>query len=201
MDKFASVTAKIIPLPIKDIDTDMIYPAQFLTSTSRTGCGKHLFARLKESDVNFPFNQEKYNDARIIVADDNFGCGSSREHAVWSIYDAGIRVIISKSFADIFYNNSSKNGLLLVVLPAVTVDDILANAKSGDYVVTVDLTNQTLKLPDKQELKFDYDPFRKYCLLNGLDDIDYMQSCESEIAQFREKQRLIQKFSTLVANN
>jgi 3-isopropylmalate/(R)-2-methylmalate dehydratase small subunit len=198
MEKFKPLTSQVIPLPMSDVDTDMIYPAQFLTSISREGCGKNLFARLRDTDPNFVFNQPKYKNARILAVDSNFGCGSSREHAVWSIHDSGIQVVIGKSFADIFYNNSSKNGLLLVKLATDEVDKILTEAQSSDFILTVDLENQKVTLPDGKHFSFQYDPFIKHCLINAMDDIDYINSFKSEIEAFRAKQKIEQAFSTLV---
>ena len=199
MEKFKSITAKVMPLPMKDIDTDMIIPAQFLTSISREGYGQNLFRRLRDKDAQFPLNQEKYKDAGIIVADNNFGCGSSREHAVWAILDADFRAIIAKSFADIFYNNSAKNGLILVTLPEKVVDNFLSLAKPGDLSLTVDLDQQKVFAPNQQSFSFDYDPFRRHCILNGLDDIDYILSAQEDIAKFRQSQH--HPISTTVINN
>lgn len=187
MQAFRSVKSKVVPLPIKDVDTDMIIPAQFLTSISRDGYGQNLFVRLKQQDPQFPFNLDKYKGAEVLVADDNFGCGSSREHAVWALQGANIKVVIAKSFADIFAGNSAKNGLLLVKLPEANVDRILLEARSGTYEVEVDLENSVVRTPDGGEHKFDYDPFRKHCLLNGLDDIDYILSFKDEITAFKKE--------------
>lgn len=189
MKKYETITAKVMPINIKDVDTDMIIPAQFLTSTSREGFGENLFRRLRDADPNFPTNQEKYKSAKIIVAGDNFGCGSSREHAVWALQSAGFDVVISTSFADIFYSNSQKNGLLLVKLPQAVVSKMLIFAESGEYEVRVDLANQTVSLPDGTKCQFDYDPFRKYCLLEGLDDVDYILSQKLDIEKFRKGQK------------
>jgi 3-isopropylmalate dehydratase small subunit len=197
MEKFKQVKSKAMPLPMKDVDTDLIIPAQFLTSISREGFGANVFRRLRDNDPNFPMNQEKFHGAEILVADSNFGCGSSREHAVWAIASAGIKVVISKSFADIFYSNSSKNGLLLVILEDAVVDDLLKRAQSEDLILTVDLEGQTVTEPNGKSHKFEYDSFRKHCLLNGLDDIDYMRSFEKEIAEFRAEQNKRQPFSTI----
>jgi 3-isopropylmalate/(R)-2-methylmalate dehydratase small subunit len=199
MDKVTTITSKVVPIPMKDVDTDMIIPAQFLTSISREGYGQNLFRRFKDQDPNFPLTQKKYAGAQIIVVDSNFGCGSSREHAVWALTGAGIRAIIAKSFADIFYNNSAKNGLLLVVLPADQVDKIIHAAESSDYNITIDLESQKVKLPDGSSLSFDYDPFRRHCMLNGLDDIDYILSNKAEIEKFRAEQKRARDFSTLSA--
>jgi 3-isopropylmalate/(R)-2-methylmalate dehydratase small subunit len=187
MQAFKSVKSKVLPLPLKDVDTDMIIPAQFLTSISREGYGQNLFKRLREADAQFPLNQEKYKGAQILVADNNFGCGSSREHAVWALDGAGFKAVIAKSFADIFAGNSAKNGFLLVVLPEAVVDRILLEARSGSYELNVDLEKQTVTLPDGTNVAFDYDPFRKHCLLNGLDDIDYILSFKDEIRAFKNQ--------------
>lgn len=187
MRKFVKFTAKTIPLPIKDVDTDMIIPANFMTSVSREGYGKNLFRRLRDNDANFPFNLDKYRDGQILIADENFGCGSSREHAVWALDDWGIRAIIAKSFADIFSGNCGKNGLVLVELEATVVDQLLESATSGDYQVTIDLENQKVGLPDGSEHSFDYDPFRKHCILSGLDDIDYILSHKADIDTYRQE--------------
>lgn len=201
MQKVSTIRSKVIPLPLKDVDTDLIIPAQFLTSISKDGYGENLFRRLRDTDAEFPLNQAKFLGAQILVVDSNFGCGSSREHAVWALVGAGIKAVLSKSFADIFYSNSAKNGLLLVTLPSAQIDVILRDAVNGDYEVTIDLTQQTVTLPHNQILMFEYDQFRKYCLLDGLDDVDYILSHQEEIKRFRQKQESIAKFSTLVANN
>jgi|ERR1700733_6063503 3-isopropylmalate/(R)-2-methylmalate dehydratase small subunit len=187
MQAFKSVKSKVLPLPLKDVDTDMIIPAQFLTSISREGYGQNLFKRLREADPQFPLNQDKYKGAEILVADNNFGCGSSREHAVWALDGAGFKALIAKSFADIFAGNSAKNGLLLVVLPEAVVDRILLEARSGSYELNIDLDKQTVTLPDGTNVSFDYDPFRRHCLLNGLDDIDYILSFKEEIRAFKNQ--------------
>jgi 3-isopropylmalate/(R)-2-methylmalate dehydratase small subunit len=197
MKPFKQVTSQVIPLPLKEVDTDMIIPAQFLTSVSKEGYGENLFKRLKSSDPNFPFNLEKYQKAEILVADSNFGCGSSREHAVWALLGAGIRVVIAKSFADIFFSNSAKNGLLLVTLGENVVDEILSKAANEQYVLSVDLVEQTVKLPDGKVLRFDYDPFRKHCMLNGLDDIDYILDKKNVIEDFKTQRKAYRYFSTL----
>lgn len=199
MDKVTTIKSKVVPIPMKDVDTDMLIPAQFLTSISREGYGQNLFRRFRDKDPNFPLNQKKYAGAQIMVADSNFGCGSSREHAVWALTGAGFKAVISKSFADIFYSNSAKTGLLLVVLPAEQVDKILRAAESGEYAVTIDLATQKVNLPDGTSLPFEYDAFRKHCLLNGLDDIDYILSSKEDIAKFRAEQNKVRNFSTLPA--
>ena len=181
MQKFVSIQSKVIPLKMNDVDTDQIIPAQFLTSVSKEGYGANLFSRLRKEDPEFPMNKPAYKGAEILVAGYNFGCGSSREHAVWAITDAGIKVVIAESFADIFFNNSAKNGLLLIQLPKEAVEKL----QKCDGSVTVDLESQTVNSSNGDSFKFDYDPFRKYCLLGGLDDIDYILSYENEIDSFR----------------
>ncbi|MBA3858544.1 MAG: 3-isopropylmalate dehydratase small subunit [Cyanobacteria bacterium PR.3.49] len=194
--KVTTVTSKAMPVPMKDVDTDLIIPAQFLTSISKDGYGANLFRRLRDNDPNFPMNRKEFDGASILVTDSNFGCGSSREHAVWALTGAGIKVVIAKSFSDIFYNNSAKNALLLVVLEDKVVDEILQSAKNADYEVTVDLESQTVTLPDGSSHKFEYDQFRKHCMLNGLDDIEYIRSHASEIQEFRNRQERQRYMST-----
>lgn len=188
MEKFTSLTSKVVPVNIKDIDTDMIIPAEHLKMVSRDGFGEKLFERLRNSDPDFPLNKSEFKDAEILVADDNFGCGSSREHAIWALTGWGFKVIISKSFADIFSGNAGKNGLVLVKLSDEAVDSMLEAAQSGDYEVKVDLESQTVFLPSGEERRFDYPEFRKHCILNGLDDIDYIKSHELDIQEFRKNQ-------------
>ena len=197
MEKFKTVTSVVSPLPMKDVDTDLIIPAQFLTSISRDGYGENLFKRLRENDSNFPLNQEKYKGSQILLVDSNFGCGSSREHAVWALAGWGFKVVIGKSFADIFSGNSSKNGLLLVVLPEEQIDKMLEKAKEQALSVTVSLADQKVTMPSGEEYSFEYDSFRKHCMLNGLDDIDYIRSFESDVNQFRTEQKKHQRFSLL----
>jgi 3-isopropylmalate/(R)-2-methylmalate dehydratase small subunit len=197
MEKFKTVTSKVTPLPMKDVDTDLIIPAQFLTSISREGYGENLFKRLRETDPNFPLNDEKYKGSEILLVDSNFACGSSREHAVWALAGWGFKVVVGKSFADIFSGNSGKNGLLLVVLPEEQIDKMLERAKQEALAVTVNLADQKVTIPSGEEYSFEYDSFRKHCLLNGLDDIDYIRSFESDIDQFRTEQKKHQRFSLL----
>src|ERR1700722_18036881 len=190
MDKFTTLKSTVIPLPLNDVDTDLIIPAQYLTSISRDGFGQNLFRRLRDNDPNFPFNLEKYKGANILVAGANFGCGSSREHAVWALTGAGIRVVIAKSFADIFFNNAAKSGLLLITLPEGQVERLLVEAQAGGLSLTVDLENQSVQLSSVQKFSFDYDPFRKHCIINGLDDIDYILSFKDRLEEFRKEQKL-----------
>lgn len=189
MKPFTTVCSRVAPVPIKDVDTDMIIPAQFLTSISREGFGEHLFKRLRSADPDFYMNQERYRGAQILVADSNFGCGSSREHAVWALQGAGVKVVIAPSFADIFAGNSTKNGLLLVTLPDADVRKLLRLAQEVGVTLTVDLQAQTVSAEDGQSWKFEYDPFRKHCLLNGLDDLDYLRS---RLDQILEKKQALQ---------
>ena len=186
MQKFEQVTSRAIPLPLRDVDTDMIIPATFLTSVSREGYGENVFRRLRDQDPQFPFNLDKYKGAEILVAAENFGCGSSREHAVWALTGWGIKAIIAKSFADIFSGNAGKNGLVLVKLSSESVDALLASTSSGSGIVTVSLQEQTVTLPGGKIERFEYNPFRKHCILNGLDDIDYIRSHQADRDAFRK---------------
>lgn len=200
MEAFTRLTSKVVPLPLKDVDTDLIIPAQYLTSISRSGYGENLFRRLRDADPRFPFNLPEYRGAQILAAADNFGCGSSREHAVWALLGAGIRAVICRSFADIFAGNSAKNGLLLVALPAPAVDVILAQACGAQLELTIDLEAQRVYGPGLDE-HFAYDPFRKHCLLNGLADLDYLLSQREKIAQYRAAHEHERFFSSGGENN
>ena len=177
MEKFTKLTGVAAPMPLVNIDTDMIIPKQFLKTIKRTGLGANLFDEMRfDRDGNeiedFVLNQSAYREARILVAGDNFGCGSSREHAPWALLDFGIRCVISTSFADIFYNNCFKNGILPIKLPKEQVDALMEDAKRGSNArMTVDLEEQTVTGSDGEVYGFEIDPFRKHCLLNGLDDI------------------------------
>lgn len=196
MEKIENIVGRSIPLPIKDIDTDMIIPAEFLTSTSRGGYGLNVFKRLRETDADFPINQERYQGASILVADDNFGCGSSREHAVWALKEAGFRAVIAKSFADIFYSNALKNGLLPVSIDAESVERLLA-ISDGNLEIRIDLAAQTVSSGAEINRTFVIDPFRKHCLLNGLDDLDYLISHKKQIEEYFERRAAQTFFSTL----
>ena len=177
MEKFTKLRAIAAPLPMVNVDTDMIIPKQFLKTIKRTGLSKGLFYELRYDETGNPksdfiLDQPAYKDAQILVAGDNFGCGSSREHAPWALLDAGIRCVIAPSFADIFYNNCFKNGILPIVLPQEQVDLLMDDAERGaNAVVTVDLESQTITGPNGGSLSFEIDGFRKHCLINGLDDI------------------------------
>jgi 3-isopropylmalate/(R)-2-methylmalate dehydratase small subunit len=202
MRAFKSVTSIAAPVAIKDVDTDMIIPAQYLTSISRDGFGEGLFIRLRQSRPDFYQNQPRFNSTQILVADTNFGCGSSREHAVWALLGAGIRVVIAPSFADIFAGNSAKNGLLLVALPQSDVHDLLDKAQSEDLILKVDLElQQVIDAQTGKVFRFDYDSFRKHCLINGLDDLDYLRSSSAVINSRRDELARNIFFSTLSPNH
>ena len=177
MDKFTTLTGVAAPLPIVNIDTDMIIPKQFLKTIERTGLARGLFYELRFNEdgtekPDFVLNQPAWRSAQIIVAGDNFGCGSSREHAPWALLDYGIRCVISTSFADIFYNNCFKNGILPIRVPQADLDKLMDDANRGsNATLTVDLAAQEIRGPDGGVVTFDIDPFRKHCLLEGLDDI------------------------------
>jgi 3-isopropylmalate/(R)-2-methylmalate dehydratase small subunit len=177
MDKFTTLTGVAAPMPLVNIDTDMIIPKQFLKTIQRSGLGKNLFDEMRFTQdgkeiPDFVLNQPAYRSAQIIVAGDNFGCGSSREHAPWALLDFGIRCVISTSFADIFFNNCFKNGILPVVLPQDAVDHLMDDARKGANArISVDLDSQTVTASDGTTFKFEVDAFKKHCLMNGLDDI------------------------------
>jgi 3-isopropylmalate/(R)-2-methylmalate dehydratase small subunit len=177
MDKFTTLTGIAAPMPLVNIDTDMIIPKQFLKTIKRSGLGVNLFDEMRyDQDGNeipdFVLNKPQYREAQILVAGDNFGCGSSREHAPWALLDFGIRCVISTSFADIFYNNCFKNGILPITLPQEQVDILMSDAEKGANArITVDLESQTVTASDGQTFAFELDSFKKHCLLNGLDDI------------------------------
>ncbi len=177
MEKFTTLTGVAAPFPQINVDTDMIIPKQFLKTIKRTGLGKNLFHEMRYDDLDrevadFVLNRPAYREAKILVAGENFGCGSSREHAPWALLDFGIRCVIAPSFADIFYNNCFKNGILPIVLPQEEVDKLMDDAERGaNAVVAVDLESQTIRGPDGGEIGFEVDAHRKHCLLNGLDDI------------------------------
>lgn len=190
MDKFTTLTGVAAPMPLVNIDTDMIIPKQFLKTIKRSGLGANLFDEMRfdrqgNEVPDFVLNLPAYRDSKIIIAGDNFGCGSSREHAPWALADFGIRCVISTSFADIFYNNCFKNGILPIVLPQEDVDKLMDDASRGsNAIVKVDLENQTISGPDGGTIAFDVEPFRKHCLLNGLDDIGLTLQNSSHIDAF-----------------
>ncbi len=196
MDKFETFTGVAAPMPLVNIDTDMIIPKQFLKTIKRTGLGVSLFHEMRydlegNEISDFVLNRPAWRDAEIIVAGDNFGCGSSREHAPWALKDFGIRCIISTSFADIFYNNCFKNGILPVTLPSAQVAALMEHAQSGANArISVDLAEQTITAPDGEQYRFEIDSFKKRCLLEGLDDVALTLERESKIDSFESKRQL-----------
>jgi 3-isopropylmalate/(R)-2-methylmalate dehydratase small subunit len=195
MDKFTTLTGVAAPLPLLNVDTDMIIPKQFLKTIARTGLGRSLFFEMRydaegREIPDFVLNRPAYRQAKILVAGDNFGCGSSREHAPWALLDFGVRCVIATSFADIFYNNCFKNGILPIVLPQADVDRLMDDAGRGaNATLTVDLESQTIRGPDGGEISFEVDPFRKRCLLEGLDDIGLTLEKAAAIDAFEAGQR------------
>lgn len=193
MQKFTTLTGIAAPMPLVNIDTDMIIPKQFLKTIARTGLGKNLFDEMRynldgSEIADFVLNQSAYRNAEIIIAGDNFGCGSSREHAPWALLDFGIRCVVATSFADIFYNNCFKNGILPIVMPQEVVDVLMADAKKGENArQTVDLVTQTVTTSDGQVFPFEVDAHRKHCLLNGLDDIGLTLEKAASIDAFEKK--------------
>ena len=191
MDKFTVLTGVAAPLPIRNVDTDMIIPKQFLKTIKRTGLGKSLFYEMRYDPAtgneiqDFVLNKPQYRDATILVAGDNFGCGSSREHAPWALLDFGIRCVVATDFADIFYNNCFQNGILPIKLPQSDVDKLMDDANRGaNAKITVDLEKQEITGPDGGVIKFEIDPFRKHCLLNGLDNIGLTLEKGKQISSF-----------------
>ncbi|MDA1324788.1 MAG: 3-isopropylmalate dehydratase small subunit [Proteobacteria bacterium] len=196
MEKFTKLTAVAAPLPIVNCDTDKIIPARFLKTLTRTGLGKNLFDPLRfdpktgEENPDFVLNKPAYRNAQILVAGHNFGCGSSREHAPWALLDFGIRCVISTDFADIFYNNSSKNGILLIKVTPEELDKLMEDAERGaNATLTVDLESQEITGPDGGVIKFEVDSFKKHCLLNGFDDIGLTLQKKDQIDSFESKQK------------
>jgi 3-isopropylmalate/(R)-2-methylmalate dehydratase small subunit len=193
MQKFDKLTGVAAPLPQINVDTDMIIPKQFLKTIQRSGLGKNLFDEMRYTPEGkeipeFVLNRPAYREAKILVTGENFGCGSSREHAPWALMDFGIRCVIAPSFADIFYNNCFKNGILPIILPQTEVDKLLDDAGRGaNAIVSVDLERQEIRGPDGGVIKFDIDPCRKQCLLEGLDDIGLTLKQENEITQFEQR--------------
>ena len=192
MQKFETLTGVAAPLNITNVDTDMIIPKQFLKTIKRTGLGKSLFYEMRYTQEGqelpeFVLNKPAYRKAEILVAGDNFGCGSSREHAPWALLDFGIRCVIATSFADIFYNNCFKNGILPIVVSAEDQKKLLDDAQRGsNATMTIDLPNQEIRGPDGGTIKFNVDAFRKHCMLNGLDDIGLTMEKADSIAAFEK---------------
>ena len=193
MQKFTTLTGVAAPLSMRNVDTDMIIPKQFLKTILRTGLGKSLFYEMRYDEAgkeipDFVLNQPAYRRATILVTGENFGCGSSREHAPWALMDFGIRCIVAPDFADIFYNNCFQNGILPIKLPQADVDKLMDDASRGsNATLTIDLESQEIRGPDGGVIKFDIDPFRKHCLLNGLDNIGLTLEKQQAIDAFEEK--------------
>ena len=198
MDKFNKLEGVAAPLRIVNVDTDMIIPKQYLKTIKRTGLGKHLFDEMRyDADgreiPDFVLNRPAYRKASILVAGENFGCGSSREHAPWALLDFGIRCVIAPSFADIFYNNCFKNGILPIALPKEQIAKLFDDAERGaNAIITIDLEKQEITGPDGGRLHFDIEPFRKHCLLNGLDDIGLTLQKAAAIDSYETRQRAAQ---------
>jgi 3-isopropylmalate/(R)-2-methylmalate dehydratase small subunit len=195
MQPFTTLSAIAAPLPMANVDTDKIIPARFLKTIKRTGLGVHLFHSLRYDESgaerpDFVLNREPYRRAQILIAHENFGCGSSREHAPWALLDFGIRCVIAPDFADIFFNNTFKNGILPIRLPRAVCDQLIADARGGANVrFTVDLARQVVIRPNGEEIRFEIDPLRKHLLLNGLDDIGQTLQHAPAIAAFEARQR------------
>jgi 3-isopropylmalate/(R)-2-methylmalate dehydratase small subunit len=195
MEPFTTLTGVAAPLDMINVDTDMIIPKQYLKTIKRTGLGKALFDEMRHNPdgsekPDFVLNKPAYRNAKILVTGDNFGCGSSREHAPWALLDFGIRCIIAPSFADIFYGNCFKNGILPIRLPQAEVDKLMDDAGRGaNAVVTIDLEKQEIKGPDGGTITFEVDEFRKQCLLNGWDDIGLTMRAEGKIDNFEKARR------------
>ena len=193
MEKFEKFSGIAAPMPLVNIDTDMIIPKQFLKTIKRSGLGVNAFAEMRyKSDgsevEDFVLNKEAYRDSSILVAGDNFGCGSSREHAPWALSDFGIKVVVSTSFADIFFNNCFKNGMLPIILPVDQVEMLMNDSEKGSNArIEVDLEAQTITSSDGKVFSFEVDPFKKHCLLNGLDDIGLTMEKSSSIDAFEKK--------------
>jgi 3-isopropylmalate/(R)-2-methylmalate dehydratase small subunit len=194
MQPFTTLTGVAAPFPLINVDTDMIIPKQFLKTIKRTGLGKALFHELRfdekgQEKPEFVLNKPAYRTAQILVAGDNFGCGSSREHAPWALLDFGIRCVISTSFADIFYNNCFKNGILPIVVSPDNLKKLMDDAERGaNATISIDLAAQEIRGPDGGMIQFDIDPFRKHCLMNGLDDIGLTMEKQSDIDRFERRQ-------------
>ena len=190
MDKFTVLNGVAAPLPLRNIDTDMIIPKQYLKTIKRTGLGAGLFSEMRfnedgSENPDFVLNKPAYRDAKIIVAEDNFGCGSSREHAPWALLDFGVRCVISTSFADIFFNNCFQNGVLPIRVSREDLDKLMEDAERGaNATMTIDLEAQEIRGPDGGVVKFDIDAFRKHCMLNGLDDIGITMQKDAGIASY-----------------
>ena len=193
MEPFTTLTGVAAPLPIVNLDTDKIFPAIHLKTIKRTGLGHLLFEEIRykpdgSENPDFVLNQAPYRKAQILIGAENFGCGSSREHAAWALEDYGFRVLVAPSFADIFYNNCFKNGILPIKVPKEICDELMEDAKKGaNAVMTIDLPSQTISRPDGEKVHFELDAFRKHCLLNGLDDIGLTEAKNTDIGSYEQK--------------
>ena len=193
MEKFDKHRGVAAPLNMINIDTDKLIPKQFLKTIKRTGLGKHLFNEIRfnadgSENEDFVLNKPAYRKASILVAGDNFGCGSSREHAPWALLDYGVKCVISTSFADIFFNNCFKNGILPIVVSKEELDQLMDDADNGaNSVLDIDLENQHIGRPNGEKINFEIDEFRKHCLINGLDDIGLTMQKQSNIDDFEKK--------------
>lgn len=203
MEKFTTLTGIAAPLAMINVDTDMLIPKQFLKTIKRTGLGVHLFDELRYSPdgkeiPDFVLNQPAWRNASILIVGKNFGCGSSREHAPWALLDFGIRCVVAPSFADIFFNNCFKNGILPIVLPETEIAMLMEDAERGaNATLTVDLEAQEIRGPNGGVIAFDVDPFRKYSLLNGLDDIGITLKKTAKIDDFEESRRTLQPWLSM----
>jgi 3-isopropylmalate/(R)-2-methylmalate dehydratase small subunit len=192
MEKFNQFSGQIAPLPINDIDTDQIIPARFLKTTDKTGLGQQAFFDWRYKDdgtpnPDFVLNQPQYQDATILIAGNNFGCGSSREHAPWALIGMGLKAVVSTEFADIFRNNALKNGLLPVIVDEETQQQLVSLAEEDPTTqVSINLEAQTLELPDGRKVEFPIDAFSKYCLLNGVDQLGYLLGLEDEVIEYEQ---------------
>jgi 3-isopropylmalate/(R)-2-methylmalate dehydratase small subunit len=205
VDKFDKLTGVAAPMNMINVDTDMIIPKNFLKTINRSGLGKNLFDEMRydrdgNENPDFILNKSAYRQAKIIVAGDNFGCGSSREHAPWALLDFGIRCVISTSFADIFYNNCFKNGILPIKVTKEQLDDLMDDAERGsNATLTIDLESQTIQGPDGGEVKFEIDAFKKHLLLNGLDDIGLTLEKSDKVDSFEAQQNASQPWLAGIA--
>ena len=201
MEKFTTLEGVAAPLKMINVDTDMVIPKQYLKTVKRTGLGKGLFSELRYKDdgsenPDFVLNKPAYRKAKILVAGDNFGCGSSREHAPWALMDFGIRCVISTSFGDIFYNNCFKNGVLPIRVSPSDLDKLFDDADRGaNATLSIDLEKQEIRGPDGGVIKFEIDSFRKHCMLNGLDDIGLTQQKSGKIASYEDKARAVRQWA------
>jgi 3-isopropylmalate/(R)-2-methylmalate dehydratase small subunit len=205
MDAFTTLTGVAAPLPMANVDTDKIIPARFLKTIKRTGLGVHLFDTLRydaegRERPDFVLNQGPYRHAEILIAHENFGCGSSREHAPWALLDFGIRCVIAPDFADIFHNNTFKNGILPIRLPREVCDQLMEDARQGDNArITIDLAAQEVVRPNGEKIHFEIDPFRKHLLLNGLDDIGQTLQHAPSIDKYEARQQQEQSWMPGIA--